>query len=90
MDQIFCQVMKIPLDEPLEDDKDEEEIEEGQEVDELQSSDCEDLLPNQEKEIELKIPFKVSFNGAMHNLNSITSKTSFEVFLQAVAKRMET
>ncbi|KAG6864802.1 hypothetical protein C0993_008526 [Termitomyces sp. T159_Od127] len=41
MDQIFCQVMKIPLDEPLGDDEDEEEIEEGQEVDELQSSDSE-------------------------------------------------
>ncbi|KAG6892552.1 hypothetical protein C0993_003560, partial [Termitomyces sp. T159_Od127] len=69
MDQIFCQVMKIPLDEPLGDDEDEEEIEEGQEVDELQSSDSEDLLPNQEKEIKFEIPFKVPFNGAMRNLN---------------------
>ncbi|KAG6867370.1 hypothetical protein C0993_003692 [Termitomyces sp. T159_Od127] len=82
--------MKIPLDEPLGDDKDEEEIEEGQEVDDLQSSDSEDLLPNQKKEIKFEIPFKVPFNGAMHNLNGITSKTSFEVFLQAVAKHMET
>jgi hypothetical protein len=36
------------------------------------------------------VPFEVPFEGATRNLSSITSHTSFNEFLSAVAKRMET
>lgn len=36
------------------------------------------------------VPFEVPFEGATRNLSGITSHTSFNEFLSAVAKRMET
>ncbi|KAG6874893.1 hypothetical protein C0993_011757 [Termitomyces sp. T159_Od127] len=68
--------MKIPLDEPLGDDEDEEEIEEGQEVDELWSSDSEGLLPNQEKEIEFEIPFKPVYLEAASDWKSLVDSVA--------------
>ncbi|KAH0586246.1 hypothetical protein H2248_007498 [Termitomyces sp. 'cryptogamus'] len=93
MDHIFRQVLKIPLDEALDDEGSEDQ--DGHEMEEVQPSDSEgdDSQFKQTKElarVEFEIQFKVPFNGAMRNLKDIMSKTSFERFLEAVAQRMET